>query len=52
MNNVISYVKNTRKIYKKDLEKTVIEVQVQFKDENPAWIPLDTLTALEDNDVR
>ena len=45
--NIISCVKNTRKIYSKFLEKTIVEVQVQFKDENPAWIPLDTLAALE-----
>jgi hypothetical protein len=45
--NIISCVKNTRKTYSRYLEKTIIEVQVQFKDENPAWIPLDTLAALE-----
>ena len=47
MSNPIAYVKNTRKTYSRHLEKTIVEVQVQFKDENPAWIPLDTLAALE-----
>jgi hypothetical protein len=45
--NIISCVKNTRKSYSRQLEKTIVEVHVQFKDENPAWIPLDTLGALE-----
>ena len=45
--NIISCVQNTRKTYSRHLEKTIVEVQVQFKDENPAWIPLDTLAALE-----
>ena len=44
--NIISCVKNTRKTYSRYLEKTIVEVQVQFNDENPAWIPLDTLAAL------
>lgn len=43
----LSHVKNTRKIYSKILEKTVTEVQVQFKDEEPAWIPYHTLLAIE-----
>ena len=47
MNNPISCVKNTRKSYRKDLQKTVVEVQVQFKDETPAWIPYETLLAIQ-----
>jgi hypothetical protein len=47
MKNPISYVKNTRTIYSKFLEKTVKEVQVQFSNEEPAWIPYDTLLAIE-----
>ena len=47
MINPISYVKNTRTSYSKFLEKSVREVQVQFDDENPAWIPYDTLIAID-----
>ena len=47
MINPISYVKNTRTSYSKSLEKIVQEVQVQFDDENPAWIPYDTLIAID-----
>jgi hypothetical protein len=45
--NPLSPVKNTRKTYRKDLEKIITEVQVQVKDEPPAWIPIDTLLALQ-----
>ena len=48
MNNPISCVKNTRQSYRKDLQKTVVEVQVQFKDETPAWIPYETLLAIQE----
>lgn len=48
MSNPISYVKNTRKTYRRDLQEVITEVQVQFKDECPTWIPLDTLAALEE----
>jgi len=47
MINPISYVKNTRTSYSKLLEKNINEVQVQFDDENPAWIPYDTLIAID-----
>ena len=47
MINPISYVKNTRTSYSKFLEKSVKEVQVQFDDEKPAWIPYDTLIAID-----
>ena len=46
IDNPISFVKNTRKIYSKQFETIITEVQVQFADENPAWIPMDTLLAL------
>lgn len=49
MNNPLSVVKNTRQTYRKDLEKIVTEVQVQFKSEEPAWIPYDTLIAIQEN---
>ena len=47
MINPISYVKNTRTSYSKFLEKNVNEVQVQFNDEPPAWIPYFTLLAID-----
>ena len=47
MANPLSPVKNTRKTYRKDLEEVITEVQVQFADENPAWIPLETLLAIQ-----
>jgi len=47
MINPISYVKNTRTSYSKLLERNINEVQVQFNDENPAWIPYDTLIAID-----
>ena len=43
MNNPI---KNTRKMYYKYLSKNVTEVLVQFKDEEPAWIPLSTYESI------
>ena len=55
MENPLSLVKNTRAVYRKDLERTVTEVLVQVKDEPPAWIPLQTLLALQNerkNDIK
>ena len=43
MNNPI---KNTRKTYDRFLAKVITEVLVQFKDENPTWIPLTTYEAI------
>jgi len=45
--NPLSPVKNTRKAYNRNLERVVTEVQVQFGNENPAWIPLETLLAMQ-----
>jgi hypothetical protein len=45
--NPLSPVKNTRQTYRKDLEKVITEVQVQFAKESPAWIPLETLLAIQ-----
>ena len=47
MTNPLSYVKNTRQSYRKDLERIITEVQVQFKNETPAWIPYETLLAIQ-----
>ena len=43
----LNQVKNTRQTYRKDLETVITEVQVQFAKENPAWIPLETLLAIQ-----
>ena len=48
MNNPLSPVKDVRGTYSKWLQKHVTEVQVQFKDEDPAWIPYDTLLAMQE----
>jgi hypothetical protein len=47
MNNPLYAVKNTREAWSKSLNQKVTEVLVQFADENPAWIPLETLLALQ-----
>ena len=51
MNNLLSYVKNVRTVYDRFYQKNVKEVQVQFKDENPAWIPYDTLIAMMESEI-
>ena len=49
MKNPLSPVKMVRETYSKWLQRTVTEVQVQFKDEEPAWIPYETLLAIQDD---
>ena len=44
--NPISFVKNTRTTFSRSQEKSITEVYVQFADEEPAWIPMDTLEAM------
>ena len=39
-------IKITRKTYDRFLAKVITEVLVQFKDENPSWIPLTTYEAI------
>jgi len=46
MTNPISFVKNTRTTYSLQYRKNFTEVLVQFYNEDPAWIPLDTLEAM------
>ena len=46
MSNPISFVKNTRTTYSMQYRRNVTEVLVQFADEDPAWIPMDTLEAM------
>ena len=47
MTNPFSAVKNTRQTYSKSLESVITEVQVQFADEEPTWIPYTTLLAIQ-----
>ena len=47
MENPLSPVKNTRQTYNRQLEKVITEVQVQFAKENPAWIQLETILAIQ-----
>ena len=46
MSNPINPVKNTRESYDRFYQKNITEVLVQFDNENPAWIPYDTLLAM------
>ena len=48
MKNPLSPVKQVRESYSRWLQKHVTEVEVQFKDEDPAWIPYDTLLAMQE----
>ncbi len=48
MNNPLSPVIQVRGNYSKWLQRSVTEVQVQFKDEPPAWIPYETLLAMQE----
>ena len=50
MKNPLSPVKMVRETYSKWLQRTVTEVQVQFIDEEPAWIPYETLLAMQKDD--
>ena len=51
MINPLSYVKNVRTVYDRFYQKNIKEVQVQFLDENPAWIPYDTLLSMLQVDI-
>ena len=51
MKNPLSPVKMVRESYSRYLQKNFTEVQVQFADEEPAWIPYDTLLAIKENEV-
>ena len=39
-------VLNTRETYSRYYQKIFTEVEVQFSDEDPAWIPLNTLLSM------
>ena len=51
MKNPLSPVKMVRETYSRFLQRHVTEVQGQFRDEEPAWIPYDTLLAIKENEV-
>ena len=40
-------VLNTRESYSRFYQKVYTEVEVQFGNEDPAWIPLDTLLEMK-----
>ena len=48
MKNPLSPVKDVRETYSRWLQRNVTEVNVQFKDEEPAWIPYETLLAMQE----
>ena len=52
MINPLSYVKNLRTVYDRFYQKNIKEVQVQFLNENPAWIPYDTLLSMLQVDIK
>ena len=51
LKNPFRPVKNVRTIYDRFYQKNVKEVQVQVKDEDPAWIPYDTLIAMMESEI-
>ena len=51
LKNPFRPVKNVRTIYERYYQKNVKQVEVQFKDENPAWIPYDTLIAMMETEI-
>ena len=52
MINPLSYVKNVRTVYDRFYQKNIKEVQEQFLNENPAWIPYDTLLSMLQVDIK
>ena len=50
MNNPLSPVRNVRETYSRFLQRIITEVEVQFKDEEPACIPYETLLAMMNNE--
>ncbi len=51
LKNPFRPVKNVRTIYDRYYQKNVKQVEVQFKDEDPAWIPYDTLIAMMESEI-
>ena len=48
----LRYVQNVRTVYDRFYQKNIKQVQVQFLDENPAWIPYDTLLSMLQVDIK
>ena len=48
MINPMSVIKNVRTVYSRFYQENIKEVEVQFADENPAWIPYETLLEMMD----
>ena len=46
MENPLSLVKRTRTVWNRELERPVVEVQVEVKGAPKSWIPLELLVAL------
>ena len=51
LKNPLRPVKNVRTVYDRFYQKNVKEVQVQFKNEDPAWIPYETLIAMMETEI-
>ena len=51
LKNPFRPVKNVRTIYDRYYQKNVKQVEVQFKDEDPAWIPYNTLIAMMESEI-
>jgi len=51
LKNPFRPVKNVRTVFDRFHQKNVKEVQVQFSDEDPAWIPYDTLIAMMETEI-
>ena len=51
LKNPFRPVKNVRTVYDKFRQKNIKEVQVQFSDEDPAWIPYETLIAMMETEI-
>ena len=47
MFNPLRYVQNVRTVYSRFYQKNIKEVEVQFENEEPAWIPLSTLLSIQ-----
>ncbi len=52
MKNPLSPIIQVRQSWSMWLQKTITEVEVQFKDEDPAWIPYTTLLAMQETNER
>jgi hypothetical protein len=46
MNNPLSLARQTRKVYNKQLRRTIIEVEVDIEGAPRTWIPMELLIAL------